>query len=68
MPGMTVIVRARMRTRDKRALARLAKHYGRTPSFIIRRLISDETARLAAILGHAKPKETDHGSEENGSK
>jgi predicted DNA-binding protein len=63
---MTVIVRARMRAKDKRALARIAKHFGRTPSFIIRRLIEDEAARLSDVLGVTrKPKESEHGSEES---
>jgi predicted DNA-binding protein len=62
--SMTVIVRARMRPKDKRALARIAKHFGRTPSFIIRRLILDEMARLAGVLGGVRAtKESSDGSE-----
>jgi hypothetical protein len=64
-PKMTTTVQFRMRRADKRTLARLAKHYERTPSEVLRRLISDEAARLATILNVTAKKEIEHGSEES---
>lgn len=60
---LTITLQVRATPRDKRALMRLAKHYGRTPSDVLRRLIAEADIRLrtAAIT----PKENDHGSEED---
>jgi hypothetical protein len=62
-PKMTTTVQFRMRRADKRTLARLAKHYERTPSEVLRRLIVEEAARLSDVLNVTK--ESDHGSEES---
>jgi len=62
-PVLTALLQVRLRPKEKRALARLAKHYERTPSEVVRRLIGDETARLEGILTTVR-KADDHGSEE----
>ena len=36
---------------DTRRLAALAKHYDRTASDVLRRLIAEETARVAVVAG-----------------
>jgi predicted transcriptional regulator len=48
-PHLTTTVQVRMAPRTKRTLTRLAKHYERTPSEVLRRLIDDEAARLDAV-------------------
>jgi predicted transcriptional regulator len=67
-PKLTTLFQVRLRPSEKRALARLARHFERTPSEVVRRLISDETARLGDVLKTVRHKETDHGSEETTSK
>lgn len=62
-PTLTTTLQVRMRPSEKRALARLAKHYERTPSEVVRRLIGEEKARLDTVLSTVR-KDDDHGSEE----
>jgi predicted transcriptional regulator len=48
MPGpeLTETLQVRMRPEEKEALSRLATHYERTPSEMVRRFIRRETRRL----------------------
>lgn len=62
-PQLTTTLQVRMRPSEKRALSRLAKHYERTPSEVVRRLIREERDRLSGILTAVR-KADDHGSEE----
>ena len=55
-PALPEMMHFRMSRADARKLGRLAKHYQRTASDVLRRLIADETERLDLVL--QKPKET----------
>ena len=59
MPGpqLTETLQVRMRPEEKAALERVALHYERTPSEMVRRFIRKESRRLEAR------KKDNHGSE-----
>jgi hypothetical protein len=47
---MKYVVRFRATERDRRRLAWLARHFDRSPSEVLRRIIADEHARVLAVL------------------
>jgi hypothetical protein len=60
-PELTETFQVRMRPAEKRALLKLALHYERTPSELMRRLIRKESRRVA---NRETRKAIEHGSEE----
>lgn len=64
-PELTETVQVRMRPSEKEALARLAAHYERTPSEMLRRLIRKESRRVDA---QQTRKANEHGSEKGSEK
>jgi hypothetical protein len=60
---LTETITFRATPRDVRRLARLMRHFDRTASNTLRRLIAEENMRLADVLKVTR-KDSDHGSEE----